>query len=49
MLNKDAVMYLKVMRLRNFHSMNFPQIWYKDSFSVPDVNFSKKSGVTDSV
>ena len=36
----------KVMRSRNFHSMNVPQIWYKDSFSVPDVHFNKKkSGV----
>ena len=33
---------LKVMRSRNF-SLNFPQIWYKDSFRVLDMNFSKKS------
>ena len=30
------------MRSHNFHSMNFPQIWYKDSFRVSDVNFNKK-------
>ena len=34
------------MRSRNFHSMNFPQIWYKDPFGVPDMNFNKKVGVT---
>ena len=37
------------MRSCNFHSMNFPQIWYKDSFRVPDMNCSKnKIGVTES-
>ena len=38
------ILTLKVMRSRNFHSMNFPQIWYKHSFSVPDVHFNKKRG-----
>ena len=35
---------LKVTRSRNFPSMNFPQIWYEDSFRVSDVNFNKKRG-----
>ena len=39
---------VKVMRLHNFHSMTFPQIWYKDSFRVADMNFNKKVGVTES-
>ena len=34
----------KEMRSRNFRSMNFLQIWYKDSFRVLDVNFNKRSG-----
>ena len=28
---------------RNFHSMKFLLIWYKDSFRVPDMNFNEKS------
>ena len=40
--------HVKVMRSHNFHSMHFPQIWYKDSFRVSDVNFNKKIGVTES-
>ena len=36
------VLWFKVMRSRNFRSMKFPQIWYKDSFRVADMNFNKK-------
>ena len=42
--NVTHALAVKVMRSRNFHSMNFPQIWYKDSFGVSDVNFNQKSG-----
>ena len=27
---------------RHFHSMDFPQIWYKDSFRAADMNFNRQ-------
>ena len=32
------IIWFKVMGSRNLHSINFPQIWYKDSIRVSDVN-----------
>ena len=30
------------MQSHNFHYVDFPQIWYKDSFRVADMKFDKK-------
>ena len=43
--NSDHMGDVKAMRLRNFYSMNFLLIWYKDFFRVPDMNFDKKSRI----
>ena len=45
----EHIIFLKVMWSRNLCSMNCPQIWYRDSFRVADMNFSKNVGVTESV
>ena len=34
---------VKVMWSHSFHAMNFPEIGYKDSFGVPDINWDRET------